>query len=154
MSIVIIPKDAFDEKDLLSNVSMGKVPHNAISWSAENGYAELTKLLIEFGAEVNENGNYPLELASKNGHTRIVKILLDAGAKTSDSGGDEGCCLRMASWRGYVGIVKMLLNAGANPMADNYFALRFALDKGHMEVVEILLDAIYKKRKSSRIRKK
>jgi len=144
--VAAIQKDVFTEEELLFLIQNEKVPHNAISWAAENGYLELVKMLIDAGAEITENGNYPLELASRNGHTEIVKILLDAGATTKDSE-EEGYCLRLAADRGHIAIVNLLLNAGANPLADHYFALKRALNMQHMEVVEVLLDAILEKRK-------
>ena len=144
--VVSIPKDAFTEKELIHNLQNGNVPHNALSWSAENGYTELTKSLITLGATVNENRNYPLELASRNGHTEIVKMLLEAGATTYDSESDEGYCLRQAAYRGYTTIVKLLLDAGANPTANHYEALKLSLSVQHVDVVEILLDFICQKR--------
>ena len=144
--VVYIPQDTFTENELIHLIQKGTVPHNAISWSAENGYTELTKSLIALGASVNENMNYPLELASRNGHTEIVKMLLEAGANTCDSGNDEGYCLRQAAYRGHTSIVKLLLEAGANPMANNYKSLELALLMKHMDVVEILLDSICQKR--------
>lgn len=143
---VSIPKDTFTEEQLVLYIKKGVVPCDAISWAAENGYTELTKSLIEYGAKINENRNYPLELASRNGNTEIVKLLIEAGARTSDSGDDEGYCLRIAANNGHETIVKMLLDAGANPMANNYYALQLALNMHNMSIVEILLDAIYKKR--------
>ena len=144
--VVSISKDAFDNNELLSSIQNGKVTHNAISWASENGYIEIVEALINMGAIINENRNYPLELASRNGHTEIVKKLLVAGATTYDSETDEGYCLRMAAYNGYTDIVKLLLDSGANPTADNYFALKLALEKENMEVVETLLDSICKKR--------
>lgn len=144
-SVITISKDVFDKDELIHRIKSGDIPHDAISWAAENGYIELTKMLIDAGAEINENGNYPLELSSRNGHTEIVKLLLDAGANTQDSE-EEGYCLRMAAWNAYANIVRMLIKAGADPSAGNYQALRLALDKQQMDVVEILLDAIYEKR--------
>ena len=106
----------------------------------------LTKALINLGAVVNENRNYPLELASRNGHVEIVKMLIEAGANTCDSNPDEGYCLRMAANNGHTAIVKLLLDAGANPMSDNYKALKLSLCMQHMDIVALLLDSICQKR--------
>lgn len=146
--IVSIPKDAFTEDGLRSKIQKGKAPKNAISWSAENGYTELTKALITLGANITENHNYPLELASRNGHTEIVRMLLEAGASTKDSGDDEGYCLRMAAWGGHTEIVEMLLKAGADPTSDHYYAFQLALMKRRYEVAELLADAICEARKN------
>lgn len=149
--VVSISKNAFALGELMHSIQIGVIPHNAISWAAENGYVELPKSLIASGALVNENRNYPLELASRNGHTEIVKMLLKSGANTCDSKPDEGYCLRQAAYHGHTTIVKLLLDAGANPMADNYKALELALLAQHMDIVEILLDSIYQKRTTNLI---
>ena len=62
------------------------------------------ELLVSKGADIIENRNYPLELASRNGHTDIVKLLIDNGARTYDSELDEGYCLRLAAYGGHVEI--------------------------------------------------
>ena len=145
-SILIIPKEAFSVDELIANIKRGIVQPNAISWTAANGFANLTRSLIRLGADVKENSNYPLEMACKNGHTETVRRLLEGGARTSDSIKDEGYCLRMAAYNGYDEIVRMLIVAGANPMADNYCALKFALEQCNGATVEILLEAIFEKR--------
>jgi ankyrin repeat protein len=48
------------------------------------GHTEVTKLLIEAGADVNAQDNKAwaaLKYASKKGHTEIVNLLREAGAK-------------------------------------------------------------------------
>ena len=63
--VVSIPKDAFMKEKLTYDIKNGVIPQNAISWAAENGHTDLTKALINLGAVINENRNYPLELASR-----------------------------------------------------------------------------------------
>ena len=148
MSTVYISDDAFTKLSLTFKLKKGIVPPNSISWAAQMGYTDLVRTLIDMNADVRENRNYPLELASRNGYTKIVRMLLDAGVRTSDSEPDEGYCLRLAAYRGHIDIVKMLLESGADPMAGNYHALRLALSMQHMEVVDMLIDYIYKARHS------
>ena len=136
-----ISPDLFSKVELTERIKKGEAPPNAISWAAENGYTTLVRDLISLRADVLENDNYPLELASKKGYTEIVKILLEAGVSTQDST-DEGYCLRLAAYNGYTEIASMLIQSGANPVADNYLALKLALEKGNMEIVELLLDVI------------
>ena len=141
----VINKNAFTEEEIKREIENGIIAENAISWTAENGYLDLTEKLIEAGADIKENRNYPLELASRNGHTQIVKRLLEAGASPLD-GDDKDYCLRLASYNGNIEIVNMLLDAGSDPTLGDYYALMLALNSAHMDVVEVLLDAIYKRR--------
>ena len=52
--------------------------------AAKNGNWKLTKLLILENADVNQiddNGDYPLQLAVLNGHPKVVAVLLQNGAR-------------------------------------------------------------------------
>ena len=151
--VVSIPKTLYTHEQLVSILDSKTIPENAISWAAENGDKEIVEKCIALGANIRENCNYPLELACKNGHKEIVKLLLRAGAKTADSKKDKGYCLRLASWNGYFEIVKMLLDADADPQADNYNALLSALEQGHMNIVNLLLDTICKLRSKPHVKK-
>jgi ankyrin repeat protein len=51
--------------------------------AAINGYAEIVKLLAEYGAildEKNNDGTTALIFASQNGNNEVVKVLLENGA--------------------------------------------------------------------------
>ena len=56
----------------------------------------------------------------------------------------------MAAYGGYTNIVKLLLEAHADSSADNYDALRLALTRQHMDVVDLLLEDISKGRELTR----
>ena len=52
-------------------------------WAADDGQANMVKILLEKGANVNaadNDGWTALMLASQGGHVDVVKALLDAGA--------------------------------------------------------------------------
>ena len=138
---ISISRNAFNTNEVLHDIQLGIIRPNAISWAAENGYTEIAKSLINLGANINENSNYPLELSCKNGHTEIVRMLIEAGAKPSTSH-DKDYCLRIAAFHGYTAIVKLLLDAGANPLANDYCALSLALNGGYMDIVELLINSI------------
>ena len=158
LPVVSIPKETFTYSDLMTYWEKFRmIPMHAVSWAAENNYPDLIRCYIKAGANLREDNNYPLELACRNGHTKIVKMLLKAGVRTTDGRTDEGYCLRMAAFNGHLEIVKELLKAGANPEAEDYYALHLALDKCHVEIADILLDAICEKRiarRKNRITKK
>lgn len=141
--VIVINRNLYTEQEMKDYLKRSVFPVNAISWAAENGYTDIVKSLIDLGANVSENHDYPIELASREGHTEIVKMLLDAGAKGHIN---NGYCLRLASYSGHTKIAKMLLEAGADPCADDYFALKLALDRNKKDIVEMLIDAICKKR--------
>lgn len=112
-----------------------------------------------------------LHAASQNGHAEIVRLLLAAGADVNAKGDDEVTALHAASQNGHVEIVKLLLAAGADvdaeisraffrepdhlvesmkaieplgpPMAVlNYHTpLILASQNGHVEIVKLLLQA-------------
>lgn len=139
---ISVSRNVFNTNEVLHYIQLGIIKPNAISWAAENGYTEIAKSLIDLGADINENENYPLELSCRNGHTEIVRMLIEAGAKTNSNHHDKGYCLRMATSHGYTEIVKLLLDAGDDPTTDDYDALRLALMHGHKDIVELLIDSI------------
>lgn len=66
------------------NVKDNYQGNTALISAAKNGNAEIAKLLIEAGADVNlanNDGNTPLKYAEENGHTEIVELLKAHGAK-------------------------------------------------------------------------
>jgi ankyrin repeat protein len=89
----------------------------SLLYAAEHGHYEMTKLLLDKGAEVNaqggQNGN-ALQAASAGGHEAIVKLLLDKGAEVNVQGGQNGNALQAASAGGHEAIVKLLLDKVAD----------------------------------------
>ena len=62
--------------------TQGQWKHTALEWAACLGRKEVVKLLIERGANVNDQNDYRtvLMLAAEEGHTEIVQMLIEAGA--------------------------------------------------------------------------
>ena len=98
--------------------SRGNSPLSTAAW---NGHGEMTKTLLDNGADVNaQGGDYgnALQAASAGGREQIVKILLDEGAEVNAQGGYYGNALQAASARGYKQVVKILLDEGAKVNAQ------------------------------------
>ena len=128
----------------------------ALMLASEKGYIEITKLLIENGAN--------LEIASKsNGFTAlfwgsfwgdekvdVVSMLLEHGANVNHKNFGLETALFRAADQGDVEIVKLLIKYGVDlKIKDSYgaTALKYAQSNGQAEVVEILTNAVSKKPK-------
>jgi ankyrin repeat protein len=68
-----------DEKGADVNAT-GKYGKTTLHWTAENGYWDVVKYLVENGADVkatDNNGTTPLHLAASSGKLDVVKYLVD-----------------------------------------------------------------------------
>ena len=63
---------------------------------------------------VDKDGKTALHRAAQNGHAEIVRILLEAKAKMEATNGDGRTPLHWAAYWGSTEIVKVLLDAKAN----------------------------------------
>lgn len=102
--------DAFNNKDCLTNFfffllhSLGD--STPLMEAASGGYADIVKLLIEHGANVNAKssvGNTALTYACCGGYEDVVKILLDAGADVEHQNDNGHTPLMEAASCGHVG---------------------------------------------------
>ena len=84
-----------DEVLLKGNIFGGGIPsgYTALHYAASNGKAEILKLLLSNGADVNaknRDGNItPLFLANLEGHTEIIELLKKNGGKTREELGSS-----------------------------------------------------------------
>ena len=88
----------------------------------EAGNAEVVKILIDHGVNVNHQNNFGWTPLMMNvGKVNIVKALLDANADLSiqEGGFEKYSALHHAASSGNLDTVKLLLQAGADPMKQN-----------------------------------
>lgn len=96
---------------------------------------QLTKALLENGADIHVANNWALCLAARHGRTEVVRLLIENGANVSVC---NDYAFRLAARHGYTETVKLLLENGANIHVYNDYALRLAVERGHTKTVELL----------------
>ena len=106
------------------------------------------QVLIDAGADIetkDDMGRSPLLLASSSGHLDIVKMLVQAGAGVRDTDNEGDTCLILAANFGHTETVRVLLcmpEVDVNHQGmNNHTALHSAVDEGHPDVVQLLIDA-------------
>ncbi|KAL4657022.1 ankyrin repeat domain-containing protein 50-like [Arapaima gigas] len=131
--------------------SEGRTALRAAAWG---GHEDILLTLLSKGAQVDQpdrEGRTPLIAAAYMGHRDAMEILLDAGAEVDRPDGDgrtalsvAAMCVPSAAEGNRSGVVSLLLERGADPGhrdKDNMTPLLLAAYEGHVEVVELLLEA-------------
>ena len=117
----------------------------ALMWAAFNGHTAVVAFLLDEGADVNAkdvNGRTALLYSASGPYAETVGLLLRKGAEVNVQGKAEGfTALMMAAAEGHVEVVRVLLLNGASVNTidrDGDTATRFAREKGHSQVLELL----------------
>lgn len=117
---------------------------NALQAAAAGNHENITKLLINWGADVNAyNSVSTLQIASRNINGNIVRLLLANGAHVNAHSGMYGNALQAACAENNADTVQILLEHGAdvNAQGGRYgSALQAACVKGKPEMVRMLLN--------------
>lgn len=106
-----------------------------------NGHTDCVKLMIKYGADVNDCSNFgtPMLFAIRGGHIDCVKLLIDSGASLSD----QEPLIEAATY-GQLECIKLLLKSGADINQrcirfNSETALSEAARHGHRDCVKFLL---------------
>lgn len=83
----------------------------------------------------------PLILAAENGQAEVVKLLIDMGVDKEAQDRDDRTALHAAAEHGHENVVTLLLELGANKEgAGDYTPLGAAVSEGHWTVAKLLLE--------------
>ena len=115
--------------------------------ASEKGDLQQCKILIKQGADARGNSKHtdtPIMIASRSGHSEIVRLLISHGANTNDrSRGDNDSPLIFAGRGGSTDVARLLIAHSADVSCRDAFgftALMWAASKGHLEIVDLLLE--------------
>lgn len=137
------PDEPLSDPDIHRNLNTIPAP---LYYASKNRLAEITTLLLNNGADVNEQGGCygnALQVASLEGHDKIVDLLLSRGADVNKQGGYYGNALQAASFKGHDKSIELLLSYGADINTQGGYygnAIQAASFEGHEKVVELLLN--------------
>jgi ankyrin repeat protein len=130
----------------------------ALMWAVAEKHPDVTKLLIEAGADVQarsrarptptlplgvvqEGGYTPLLFAARVGDLSSARLLRAAGADVNDAAPLGTSALVVASFSGHTALAKFFLEQGAdaNAAGAGYGALHAAIVRDDLELVNALL---------------
>jgi ankyrin repeat protein len=116
--------------------------------AASTGNVELAKVLLRYGARVNEKyeaDQTPLHDAAFNNQPQMVSFLLDSAAKPDSRDVSGYQPIHFACQKGNLEITNSLIKAGASVSCaanDGYTPLHFAVrDTENMELIDLLIQS-------------
>ncbi|XP_047585767.1 ankyrin repeat and KH domain-containing protein 1 isoform X1 [Lutra lutra] len=118
--------------------------------AASGGYAEVGRVLLDKGADVNappvpSSRDTALTIAADKGHYKFCELLINRGAHIDVRNKKGNTPLWLASSGGHFDVVQLLVQAGADvDAADNrkITPLMSAFRKGHVKVVQYLVKEV------------
>ncbi|XP_075065851.1 ankyrin repeat and KH domain-containing protein 1 isoform X2 [Mixophyes fleayi] len=118
--------------------------------AASGGYAEVGRVLLDKGADVNSppvpsSRDTALTIAADKGHYKFCELLIDRNSHIDVRNKKGNTPLWLASNGGHFDVVQLLIHAGADvDAADNrkITPLMSAFRKGHLKVVQFLVKEV------------
>ena len=110
-------------------------------WACQEGYENIVRLLVGFGANINaqdQDNETPLKKSIGENHITISSFLVDSGANVNLLCDGEGTVLHTACAYGYEEAVNLLLSNGADITikdSDGKLPIDYARMYGHESIV-------------------
>ena len=112
------------------------------------GDPAVCQVLIDAGADIEtkaEEGRSPLHWSCFSGALAVVKMLVEAGAGVCATDNNEQTCIFLAAYAGHTETVRYLVGLKDvdvhHENSKGFTALHFAVQEGHCDVVQVLIDA-------------
>lgn len=143
------------DNNILINIAADRGHYKTVDYLLKNG-AELNKntimfctatyqvspnlllLLIDYGANVRIEDDFPLKMSAMCCNLAHVKILLDANC---DIHASQDYALRISIQKRYITMAKFLIDSRANVHAHNNYSLREMALTNYSDIIQLLLDA-------------
>ncbi|KAK0757534.1 hypothetical protein N5P37_010261 [Trichoderma harzianum] len=120
----------------------------ALTAAAFDGIMEMVQLLLDAGADINDENGWALQTAAAEGHYEIVQELINRGAEvnacTENANFAAGTALQGACESSRSDIVSLLLEKGANPnlgLGTDSPPIVAACQRGEAHILEMLVNA-------------
>ena len=128
------------------NAALDQWGENALMHAVLNGNVEMTRILLEAGAnpDMKGRGFTPLGMAALRGHVRIARLLLKAGADVDRKSNDGNTPIIAATIMHRTDVVRELLAYRPDMTIWNRegrVSLGIAVELGYKDIVAMMLDA-------------
>lgn len=137
----------FLKEGLQPDQFIGEKNLTALYFSAQEGFTDLVKILLEAGADPNladEEGQTPVCIAAYMGRFEATEELVRAGAKLDDPAFETNTPLMHAYSHKHLDVFKLLLESGADPnwrLNNERTALHFAVHNRNEDYLLPLLES-------------
>ena len=122
--------------------------------AAHNGHLNSVKILLGYGADIEDGGTLkiedsvregctPLWAAAVTGHLDVVKLLIERNADVEGRASTGSTPLRAAAHEGHLDVLRCLVENGADVNARNQYKgtpIMAACDYGHLSIVTYLIN--------------
>lgn len=100
---------------------------------------EISKLLIEKGANIHFNRNLAFWMACRKGNLQLIELLYNNGCSVCDPFSSDA--LSIACKEGHLDVVKFFIKNGSNINSFYYCPLSAAINGNKWDIVNFLLDS-------------